>query len=188
MKNFSLLFIFLVSITSFGQKEKIEIPQGIAYKYCKPKKYKKAKAFLLKELVENNPSYACVAGSCFVGPVLWDRLVKVDSIADASSTNVELHVDQSVLKARYFMNLPGRKIIWNYIRAEFNGTPMRLRKATPEELIYYWTVISFDIVEPLIIAETPDHKYIFDMDQDDMSIGWMDEMPEDLSAWFNEMK
>ena len=128
MKNFSLLFIFLISISSFGQKEKIEIPPGVVYKYCKPKKYKKAKAFLLKELVENNPTYACMASSCFVGPVLWDRLVKVDSIAEASSTNVELHVDQSTLKARYFMNLAGRKIIWNYLRAEFNGTPIRLRK------------------------------------------------------------
>ena len=60
MKHIALISIFFISLISFGQKEKVDIPQGVVYKYCKPKKYKKAKAYLLKELVENNPSYGLV--------------------------------------------------------------------------------------------------------------------------------
>ncbi|MFT5822091.1 MAG: hypothetical protein ACI8ZM_003347 [Crocinitomix sp.] len=188
MKNCTFLFIFLISISSFSQKEKIEIPPGVVYKYCKAKKYQKAKAYLQKELVMNNPTYGLVNNSFFLGPVLWDRLAKVDSIAETKSTKVDLHVDQSMLEARFFSDKNASKVIWNHIRAEFNGTPMRLRKPTPNELIYYWTVISFDIEEPMIIAETPNHKYIIDIGLKEMSIVWLDEMPQDLKAWFDGMK
>lgn len=188
MKYLFLLFAFAFTLNGFSQKEEIRVPRGVVYKYCKPKKYQKIKDLLLKELVMVDPTYSMVKESFFMGPVLWDRLSKVDSLKETKAIKVDLYVDNSLLEGRFYNDHSQAKVIWNHIRSEFNGTPMRLRKATPEELVYYWTVINFDIEEPLIIGETPSHKYIFDIDLKKKSLLWLDEMPQDLETWLEELK
>ena len=78
--------------------------------------------------------------------------------------------------------------IWDYFRAEFNGAPMRIRKLNYDELNFYWTVIDYDIVEPILLAEIPDHKYIFDIDKKSLKIIQMDEVPADLKEWYESIQ
>ena len=188
MKNLSIsLLITFLAFNSYGQREEVNVPKGVVYNYCKPKKFDKAKDIVLNELVMNNPSYSLIEEPFFLGPVLWERISKVDSIKETESAKVDLHVDDAVIEARYFQNQNEAMVIWNFIRHEFNGIPMRLRKATPIEIAYYWTVISYDIDEPLIIAETPDHQYILDINLKKMSLIWLDEVPADLAEWLEQL-
>jgi hypothetical protein len=188
MKNYILPILFLFSLNGFSQQEKIRVPNGVVYNYCKAKKYTKIKDLLLTELVKLNPTYKLVSESFFLGPVLWDRIGKIDSIAETSSINVDLHVDKALLKARLYRDFNSSKVVWNQIRAEFNNTPMRLRKASPEELAYYWSVISYDIDEPLIIGQTADRTYIFDIDLKSKALIWLDEMPADFKKWLKSLE
>lgn len=187
MKQLAPLFLSLIiSSAVFAQKELVRIPEGVVYNYCKPKKFEKAKDLVLSELVLNKPSYQLVSESFFVGPVLWNRVSQVDSIQATKSTKVNLHIDEAMLEARFFQSQEQAMVLWNHIRHEFNGIPMRLRKANYQEINYYWTVISYDIDEPLIIAETPSRQYILDINLKTMSLKWLDEMPENFDDWFDE--
>ncbi len=176
MKHILLLFLIGFSVPSFAQKEKIEIPARVAYKYCKPKLYLRAKELVHAELTEK-PNYSLCDRLMFVGPVLWTRIGKLDALSKIEGGNVSLHVDQNVLKAKLTQSIEDSKKIWNQIRTEVEGKNIKLRKATVAELEYFWSVISYDIEEPLIIAETLEHTYILDLLPKTLKLIWLDEVP-----------
>jgi len=176
MKNIILLFLIGLSVPTFAQKEKIDIPARVSYKYCKPKLYLRAKELVRNELTEK-PSYDLCDRLMFVGPVLWNRIGKLAALSNIEGGNVSLHVDQQVLKAKLTQSIDDTKKIWNHIRSEVEGKNLTLRKATFAELEYYWSVISYDIEEPLIIAETPQHTYIIDLLPKTLRLIWLDEVP-----------
>lgn len=176
MKHILLLFLIGFSAQLFAQKEKIDVPAGVAYKYCKPKLYLRAKELVRAELMEET-TYALCNRSMFVGPVLWTRFSKIDALSKIEGGNVSLHVDQLVLKAKLTQSLDDTKKIWSQIRSEVEGKNITLRKATAAELEYYWSVIAYDIEEPLIIAEMVEHTYIIDLSPKTLKLIWLDEVP-----------
>lgn len=176
MKLVLLLLLIGFSLNPFAQKEKIDVPARVVYSYCKPKLYEKAKALVSSELGES-PTYDICDRIMFVGPVLWSRIGKLDHLSKIEGGNVELHVDKEIMKAKLSQSLINTKKIWDQIRAEVRGQNIKLRKATAAELEYYWTVISYDIEEPLIIAETAEHSYILDLLPKTLKLMWLDEVP-----------
>lgn len=68
------------------------------------------------------------------------------------------------------------KIIWDEFRNEVSQDYI-IRKANEKELIYYWSVISFDIDEPLLIVETKNHNYILNFLKGNLKLMWLDEAP-----------
>lgn len=184
MKKIILILPVLFTVAVFAQKkETISIPTYVNYKYCKPKAYAAAKELTLSELVENDPSYRLVIENFFIGPTMWERIDSMEDIADIEGGKVTFHVDRKKLDGKYIQSWEDGKIVWDQIRSEFNGVPMRLRKATFEELEYFWAVISYDIVEPLIIGETSERKYIFDLDPKTFCLEWLDEVPVDVEGF-----
>jgi hypothetical protein len=69
------------------------------------------------------------------------------------------------------------KKVWMEFRKEVKGQNYIIRKLNEKELKYYWSIISFDIDEPLFILETKDHKYILNILKDTMKLMWLDELP-----------
>ncbi|MFN8296231.1 MAG: hypothetical protein U0T69_08550 [Chitinophagales bacterium] len=59
------------------------------------------------------------------------------------------------------------KIIWDEFKKEISQD-YKIRKANEDELKYYWSVISFDIDEPLLIVETNEHNYILNLLKEDL--------------------
>lgn len=176
MKNLLLLLITSFSLQLYAQKEKIEVPARITYKYCKPKTYLKAKELVLKEMGEDAHFELCDR-FMFIGPVLWQRFFKIDALSKIEGGSVDLHVNEDVLKAKLCQSLTDSKKVWNQIRSEVENKEIKLRKAKPSELEYYWSVISYDIQEPLIIAETIGHAYILDLSPKTLKLMWLDEVP-----------
>lgn len=187
MKNLLLCLLVVLASTSFAQKkETIRIPARVNYKYLSGKKYQKAYDFTLSELVKT-PTYEIVNSKFFIGPYMWDQIDSIPVIKEMYAKDVTVRLDRKKLPAKYVENFKDAQLLWDWIREQFNGIPMRLRKATYEELDYYWTVIYFDIDEPLFIAETPTYKFILDLDRKNFQLEWLDMVPADIDEWLDSL-
>ncbi len=172
-----LIIIFITfSFQLFAQEiEKIDIPKRVVYKYCKPKLYEEAKKLLTKEL-SNKRTYSLIDKVIFIGPVLWNRYKNVEKLSNIEGGKMTLLVDDKQLIGKLTQNIEDGKKVWDQICEEVKSD-FKLRKATYAELDYYWTVISFDIEEPLIIIETSKHRYIININPKTMDLLWIDEAP-----------
>jgi hypothetical protein len=79
-----------------------------------------------------------------------------------------------VAVGKVLQNLNDFKNLWDYFSREC-GENIKVRKLKPNELSYYWSVISFDIAEPIFIIESESHKYLIDMGEKG-NIIWLDEV------------
>lgn len=177
MKSIKLVILLLsLCFSCYSQKkETIKIPEGIVYKYSNPKIVEKAK-LLIQENLTNNSKYDLADTNLIIGPILWRRFKEYEKINTIEGGNVEFHVDNLVLKGKISKSIEDSKIIWDVFRDEIKSD-FKIRKATEFELTYYWTVISFDIEEPLLIVETKEHNYILNLDPKGLKLFWLDEVP-----------
>jgi hypothetical protein len=172
-----LLLLALSGNVLFGQPgQKIKIPKGIVYNYCDTAVYENAKNEILKELSEKE-NYALVGKMMFIGPMLWKRFSKNKELKNMEGGNTTLLVDNQKLSAKLTQTLADSKKVWDELRKEMEGKTFTLRKANPDELQYYWSVINFDIEEPLVVVETDDRRYILNIDPSTMQLLWVDEAP-----------
>jgi hypothetical protein len=86
-------------------------------------------------------------------------------------------VDDKKLSAKLTQDIKDSKKVWDEFKKQINGRNFMLRKATPKELQYYWSVISFDIDEPLIIVETGEERYILNISPKTHKLLWLDQAP-----------
>jgi hypothetical protein len=176
MKQF-FIFIFVFSlITLYSQEtETIKIPVGVVYNYCENSIVENAKK-QLKECLTQNDNCSILQDKLTVGPVLWNRFNKIKKIAEIKDTNVIFYVDGNELSGKMTQKLKDTKIIWEEIKNEVLDDFI-IRKANENELNYYWSIISFDIEEPLLILETKNHIYILNFIKDNLKLIWIEEYP-----------
>jgi hypothetical protein len=171
-----LLLIFTINF-SFAQKtETIKIPKGIVYNYCDNKVIEKAKKLITNNLSNNN-DYKLLQENLIIGPQLWKRFKDNKKIQKIKKGKVTFHVDNLELDGKMSQDLNDSKIIWDEFRNEVSQNYL-IRKANEEELKYYWSVISFDIDEPLLIIETKEHNYILNILKNNLKLMWLDEAPK----------
>lgn len=173
------LLLMLLAIASFAtaqQTHAIEVPKGVTYNYCDDATLEKSKELITKELTET-PTYEMCGRITFVGPVLWTRFQKVKSLSKISGGNVTNLVDGKQLPGKMTQRLDDSKLVWDALREEIGKDKFELRLANQKELAYYWSVISFDIDEPLLIVETKAHNYILNLSPKDLKLVWLDEAP-----------
>jgi hypothetical protein len=179
MKLF-FLSLFFIHYTAFAQQvDSISIPKGVVYKYVNPEIVETAKALITKELGDSL-AYKLNSGIMFVGPVLWMRYQKIPALAAITGGNVTINFNKEKLAAKMTQDADGFKKIWDQLRQEVKGKTVTLRKATHKELQYYWAVISFDIEEPLLIAETVEHSYLLNLSPKTLKLVWLDEVPASM--------
>lgn len=177
MKKILLIAFVLVNFLSRAQQtETITIPKGIVYNYCNPKVIEKAKKLITNNLSNTN-DYKIVQDNLIIGPELWKRFKDKEKIQNIKQGKVEFHVDNLVLDGKMSNDINDSKIIWDEFKNEV-AQDYTIRKANEEELKYYWSVISFDIDEPLLIIETKEHNYILNLLKKDLKLLWLDEAPK----------
>jgi hypothetical protein len=170
-----LLATLLVGSAYTQQTEKIAIPAGVNYKYSSDNKIKAAKQ-LIEQDIADSTSYQLSSNSLIVGPMLWRRYQHVPTISQIKEGHVTFKLDPP-LEGKLAQSLTDTRTVWAALRREVAGQPYTIRKATEQELQYYWAVISFDIEEPLLIIETQKHRYILNIIPKDMKLMWLDEAP-----------
>jgi len=176
MKSSTLLLFFFIPFTAFSQKETITVPKGVVYNYASNKVVEKAKQIITTNL-SDTPDYALLQKTMIIGPQLWKRFKDKQKIQQIKEGKVSFHVDDLILEGKMSQDLNDSKIIWDEFRKEV-ANDFTIRKANVWELKYYWSVISFDIEEPLLIVATKEHNYILNLLKDDLKLMWLDEAPE----------
>jgi len=171
-----ILCLLFISKTQAQKSEIITIPKGIVYNYADNKTIEKAKK-LIADNLSNNSDYKLLQDNLVIGPVLWKRFKDNEKIQSIEGRKVQFHVDNEVLEGKLSQDLNESKIIWDEFKIEV-ANDFIIRKATPQELIYYWSVISFDIDEPLLIIETKEHNYILNLLKKNLKLMWLDEAPK----------
>jgi hypothetical protein len=171
---------FLLStllIICYGQEiEKIKIPKGITYNYCDAKTIEKAKK-IISENISDSTKFTLTQSMLIVGPNLWSRFKEIKKLNEIEGGNTTFHVDNLELKGKMTQDPKDAMKVWDEFRKEVKGE-YKIRKANEEELNYYWSVISFDIDEPLLIVETNEHNYILNILKKDLKLMWLDEAPK----------
>ena len=178
----ALLIIICMSFCfhAFPQKtDSIAIPKRVVYKYCDPAVIDKAKTLITNEL-SDAPKYSLDDGVVFIGPILWARYKKIQALESIPGGNVTIMYNKETLSAKLIQEKSDFKKVWDQVRSEISTGGFKLRKATYNELEYYWSVISFDIEEPLLIAETDKHRYILNLSPKDLTLLWLDEVPANV--------
>lgn len=177
MKYKILLFLSLITNITFSQEsETISIPNGVNYKYADKKVIEKAKKLITENLSENG-NYKLLQANLIIGPELWKRYKDNKNIQNIEKGKVIFHVDNLELEGKMSQDINDSKVIWNEFRKEVANNYI-IRKANVNELKYYWSVISFDIEEPLLIVETQNHNYILNLLKKDLKLLWLDEAPK----------
>lgn len=176
MKSITTLLLLFTTTIALSQKvETITIPDGVVYHYGSAKLVEKAKK-AIRDNLSDNPDFSIVQKITIIGPELWKRYKDNQKIQQIEKGNVSFHVDDLVLEGKMGQDIDDSKIIWDEFRKEV-GKDYIIRKANEWELRYYWSVISFDIDEPLLIVETKNHNYILNLLKDDLTLMWLDEAP-----------
>lgn len=174
--KYTTALLLLFSINIFAQKtETITVPKGIVYNYCDDKIIEKAKKLITDNLSSDN-NYKILQETLIVGPQLWKRFKDNKNIQQIKKGRVEFHVDNLILEGKMAQDINESKIIWDEFKKEVSQD-YKIRKANENELRYYWSVISFDIDEPLLIVETKEHNYILNLLKKDLKLMWLDEAP-----------
>lgn len=173
----------ILSVTAFygftQPVETIEVPKGISYKYCPPLLLDEAKQLLMTELSDST-TYALNDGIVCIGPILWARYKSQPPLRGIAGGNVAVFYQNQKLSAKITHDREAFKKVWDHFRTEVAGDSIILRKANPAELTYYWSVVSFDIEEPLLIAETGGRRFILNLSPKSMKLLWLDEVPGHL--------
>lgn len=174
------IFTFLLStlfIICYGQNiEEIIIPKGVTYNYCDAKTIEKAKK-LISENLSDETKFTLIQNVLIVGPQLWNRYKDIKRLNEIEGGNTTFHVDNLEPKGKMTQDIKDAKKVWDEFRKEVKGE-YNIRKANEEELNYYWSVISFDIDEPLLIVENKEHNYILNILKKDLKLMWLDEAPK----------
>lgn len=178
---FTLITVVVFSIVTAQDIEKIKIPKGVTYNYCDSKTIENAKKLITEELIDST-KFELSDSMLIVGPQLWNRFKNIKVLNEIENGDVILHVDDLDLSGKMTQDINDTKKVWNEFRKEVNGS-FNIRKATEQELKYYWSVISFDIEEPLLIVETKEHNYILNIIKNDLKLMWLDEAPVNKSYY-----
>ena len=167
----SLVTCIGIAAITFAQ-DSLVIPKGVVYKKASEELNKEIKDLFSKELSSATVTYSLFDGVMFCGPRLWQRYKKNEKIAAISQGNVTFRVPLTdangkvvkteSLEGKVIQNKDDFKTFWNEVLKDFSAGPVNIRKLTAAELDYYWAIISFDIQEPIFVAENTSYKIILD--------------------------
>ena len=182
-----LAFFSFLYASLFAQT--LQIPSGVTYSYTTEEINKKAQTVLTKEF-GTEPNRNLFSGMLFIGPKLWTQ-IKDESVIKSISggnTTFKLPVRNKRGKIVDYQNLKGKLIqtqndyesFWKFLQENLIKGEFSFRKLKPMELEYYWSVISFDITEPIYIVTCNNKNYLFDLEEKDgkFSLLWVDAVDE----------
>jgi hypothetical protein len=179
-----LLLGFVVSKKAFAQ-DTMNIPKGIVYKKAIGEINNKAQELISNELSVKTVSYSLFDSIVVIGPVLWEKYSNIQPITAIKEGNISLKVSSynskqkksitELVSAKLIQRKNDYRTVLAQIVKDINGKPLKFRNLNELDLIYYWSVIFFDIEEPIFIIEANGRKFLFDLDTN-YKVKWIDEM------------
>lgn len=166
MRIVVLVTIFLsVNAMAFSENS---VPHGITYIKASPEINKKTietiNEYLHRDLSQLFGTHV------IIGPGLWKNIHKSKAIknSDIITTNINIPITAGVNKGK-FQTLNGGLLQTQEQVSIFLGEfkkniagKHRVRKLNEKELKIYWSLIPYDITEPVFIVETGSKQFLFD--------------------------
>lgn len=102
-------------------------------------------------------------GEVLCGPYLTDYLSKNETFKRLEYKPIMVMFDNALLEERGFRTEKSVSAFAHYLRNALNTEGgFFIRKPTAAELDWYWTIISYDIEEPVFVLESPSHLVFLD--------------------------
>lgn len=184
MKKISLLIPVILSLLTQAQ-DTVKIPQGVIYKTTTKSINNTAKKLIAAELSTDSTNYNLFDSILIVGPILWERYSSIPNIASIKGGNIALKMsfydsekqqkNTELVSAKLIQREQDYRKIIQQIINDTEGEPLIFRQLNELDLVYYWSVIFFDIEEPVFIVETNGRKFLFDINSN-FKINWIDEV------------
>jgi hypothetical protein len=138
----------------------VQIPKRVKYK-----KDTEATVTAILELGyflgNNEPIFA---DEVYIGPHLYEILSRNPQFMKMGILNlIPIQIQKKVecYVGLILKDENEKKLFGNYIRKQFiNEKEVLVRKPTKNEIDWYWTVISYDIEEPILVVEFKNRKFI----------------------------
>jgi hypothetical protein len=145
--------------------EGVQIPPGVKYKYADATSNQAAQSHILNAF-KSGKDPSVLGNRLIVGPNLWKRIRNVPEVSSIPKGVVNfkipfndergklVRVDER--EGKLIQSNADRSALYSALSAFTLGKDLHLRKLRPDELSYYWSIISYDIEEPLFALEAPE--------------------------------
>lgn len=155
-----LLIIFGI-FNSYSQS--VEIPKGVNYHKTSEANNKEAKK-LIQEAIVSKDFRPIFETTVMIGPNLWTSYLRNYSEANPEggiNLNFKIPIEKKIItrKGRIIKQNEEFNLMWNFISDNLNGGKIRVPKKS--EIEYYWSIIAYDIEEPLYVMEFKHTKILF---------------------------
>jgi hypothetical protein len=163
MKTIFTSIILLYAFYCYSQV--VDIPQGVVYHKTTEAKNQEAKKFI-KTSVDSMDCSFIFDSTVMVGPNLWSKFLK-SKYATAAEIGINLNFriptgnEVITRKGRVINKTEDFKPIWKYISNSLRSA--NLRVPSKAEIQYYWSIIAYDIEEPIYVMESSDLKVLFNL-------------------------
>jgi hypothetical protein len=177
----------------------VNVPAGVTYKPASAEVNAKATELVKRTLVANatdDQVMSLFGGKALIcGPGLWLDVHADPALAKLDGGDVRIIVpitpsdgspphDQT-LHGKLFQSRADVLAFWHALVARSDLTAVTVRKLTADELKLYWAMISFDITEPVFVAEFGGRRLLLQSSSpDDLRVTWVD----DLAQYHGEPK
>lgn len=190
MKTFICVGLVVILSTICLAGEKVNVPKGVVYKYASDELNARAKEKILKVFKENlkdEDVLKLFCDSLICGPDLWME-IKGDPKLSKITEGVALFrvprfdekgkiIRTDTFEGKLFQSEEEVLSFWNVLKSKYHFDRITIRKPNYKELQIYWSMISYDIEEPIFVVETKTACILVDFVKpvkSDLRILWID--------------
>ena len=166
----------------------IDIPDGVNYTYATDELNAKAKEKIriaFSHTAENQRLQTIFGDRLICGPYLWDQIKSDKTVAEIKQGHVIFQVpvlEQGKVvrmdraEGKLFQSEDEIAAFSNAFSNVYHYDEARsIRKLTAQELNLHWSMISWDISEPIFVVESESHKILLSIVADELTVLWIDD-------------
>jgi hypothetical protein len=185
-----LTVLFSVAVLTVGVgAQTSEVPEGIVYSPPSEAQIKAAQATVSKMIAKDAPEkelQMIFRGERLVcAPFAWSLVAReneMKAIKEGTSYfKVRLKKGEvealGVFEGKTLTKQQDMIAFWRALVRKLDlSSAFTVRKLTANELRQYWAMITFDIVDPVVVAENKKHKILLQFTGPDSSLLWVDDI------------
>lgn len=164
MKKIITFLLFYIAFNTYSQN--VDVPKGINYIRTSKTQNEEAKV-LIDRSIKTSEFSEIFESTVMIGPNLWSHYL---SSKYFSKREIGIDLNFKIPNGNNIVTRKGRVIkdgndlapLWNLLCDDLKESKIRI--PSKSELEYYWSIIAYDIEEPIWVAENSKIKILFNLD------------------------
>ncbi len=192
MKSLSRTCVAVALIVTCLAADDPVVPEGVVYKKASAEANEKAiekiKSVFKQGAMEDDTKSLLGEKALICGAALWQELKADPTLAKIDGGVVTIVVPitggkgvprSQKMEGKLFQNGPDILAFWKVVAGKTELKSPVIRKLTSAELSLYWSMISFDITEPVYIVECGKRKVLLQFTSpEDLTVSWIDDLAQ----------